>query len=190
MAVDLSIYGMNFSLDTYATEFRAAIPANPQLAEYIIINVNDFNIRFSNGYVKRFRLNGNPIGQGSYGRTYPIIDLQDNTEKVIKVIGVGDKPDKKIKSIIKEAIIQILIVRETESLTNGPFCPRLFYIAKSNDNFFIIMEKMDNQTLGQVIRAAGTKPNAYYYDIILQISIMLKILFGLPLRSRVAQTVL
>jgi tRNA A-37 threonylcarbamoyl transferase component Bud32 len=174
MALDLSIYGMNFSLDTNATDITTAIPANPQLAVYKVIpRSNEFTLTLANGDIKKFRMNGASVGQGSFGKTYPIIDLQDNTEKVIKIT---DTSDSKIV-IIKEAILQLIIMQETESLTNGPFCPELFYVGESQDLFCLIMEKMDKKTMSEIIDTTGPLPDTYYYNIILQLSTMLKILF-------------
>jgi len=174
MAVDLRPYGLNWTLDP-ATQ-TTFIPENPQLAKLTWITQNrDFSIELPDGTTKKFIFHPTSTGEGSYGRTYPITDLQDNTiAKAMKIIkNPANKSDT--EWFIREVLIQILIVKETESLTNGPFCPRIFYVATSKSGYnYIIMEKMD-YTLKYLLGNGGH--DSQYCDYIRQISSILKILY-------------
>ena len=68
------------------------------------------------------------LGAGSYGHTYQAIHTVDNRVYVIKVQRLRSGVDM-IRNSIKEAIINIILERESEEEPDGPYVPRFYEIA-------------------------------------------------------------
>ena len=139
MAVNLRPYGLNWTLDpTVKTEFKLPNMDLPLLQW----SDENFTITMHDGVIKKFVSREPMIGSGTFGKTFPIVDLQDTSiPKAMKKIKKTSRSSER-GLIITEAVIQILIVLESEGLTSGPFCPRIFYIAEDPKSYYIIMEKM------------------------------------------------
>jgi len=140
MPIDLHQYGLNWILNPAVNP--KLIPDGYTLSQLLLApDRKSFSIKMGDGTIKKFLLSDVKLGEGTFGKVFEITDLQDNTIKTIKVF---NKTTADKESIIKEAIIQIVIDNETSQLSNGPFCPKFFNISEDADAIYIINEKMDS----------------------------------------------
>lgn len=71
---------------------------------------------------------GSLLGEGTYGKTYQIVHTVDNRVYVLKVMQLRSSVDM-VNASIKEAIIHILLERESADQPDGPYVPRFYEIA-------------------------------------------------------------
>ena len=117
-AINLRPFGMLWDVDP--TKF-SAIPADfsKKISKVTTDDDKTFSTQLGNKYTK-----GNLIGSGSYGKVYECVREKDNVPMVMKILTGGS-----LYSLIKEAIIQIIIVETTKDITEpslklkGPFAP-------------------------------------------------------------------
>jgi len=178
MALDLHPYGLNWILDpeTMTNNFT---PDTPTYAE-AIQSGSEISIILG-GQEKKFRISGEKLGRGSYGVTYPVADLNgDPTPKVIKIMDKATDFDKNPAYYLREAIIQIIVAKETENESypeinlHGPFAPRLFYIGIGKTTYYIVSERLTN-TLEVKSETADVND---YKTYIIKIAKILQVLYA------------
>ena len=146
---DLHDFGLYWSLDfekniVIPEDFREKISKivySPATSEYILHKEDGSEgIRI---------VRGQEIGSGSYGHVYKCIPF-DKKELVMKEIKCTKKTH--LKSNVKEAIIQIVIAKETATIDlpkheiEGPFTPRIYGIGYDEDEnkCYILSDKMED----------------------------------------------
>ena len=142
MILDLSPYGLNWKIDT-SNPAAEIIPANyKNLISKTVISGSDYVVDNKVRYAK-----GAFLGAGSYGNVYECTKAGSPT-CIVKEMVYDDS--EQFRNTIAEVIIQIIVVKETESSNypaynlKGPFAPRVFtfgYNAASG-TAFIFAEKM------------------------------------------------
>jgi len=124
--LDLRHYGLGWSIDNKADS--VIVPANFLKS---ISNVtydsmkNSFNVTRYDGSVVEY-LKGARLGAGSYGEVFACSIAGDPKEYIVKYIA-----DTGIRDVVKEAIVQIIIIEETKHSVKagglkGPFAPILY----------------------------------------------------------------
>jgi serine/threonine protein kinase len=95
------------------------------------------------------------LGQGTYGKIYQAISSIDNTAYAIKVM-----TPRRIADTIKEAVIHILLERESETQAGGPFVPRFFEIAYDPErNLLLLRIERMHGNLSQLYQRATAEQN-------------------------------
>jgi len=177
MALDLHAYGLNWILDPETMTSKYT----PNTTIYSKAKRADDNISILiGGQEKKFRINGDKLGSGSFGVTYLVDDLNgDPTPKVVKIIKKPDDFDTNPAYYLREAVIQIIVVKETENERYpeinlyGPFAPRLFYIGVDKTYYYIVIERLTN-TLKVKSRTADVNE---YKKYLIQIAKILQVLY-------------
>ena len=171
-AINLRPFGMLWDVDP--TKF-SAIPADfsKKISKVTTDDDKTFSTQLGNKYTK-----GNLIGSGSYGKVYECVREKDNVPMVMKILTGGS-----LYSLIKEAIIQIIIVETTKDITEpslklkGPFAPVLYEIGykEAGAECYIFSEKMRQTThaLIQSRKDYADYMRADLYHAITQISFIL-----------------
>jgi hypothetical protein len=119
------------------------------------------------------------LGRGTYGEVYTATRQSDGAEVVVKVTRGTN-----IRDVVKETIINILIVKETEGLSypaihlTGPFAPCIYDFGYDTaaGTGFIISEKMRatvNSALSNA-RLDKTYLSTFFKMALLQLSVILK----------------
>jgi hypothetical protein len=81
---------------------------------------------------------GSMLGEGTYGKTYQIIHMIDNHVSVLKTMRLRSSVDM-VKNSIKEAIINLVLERESEHEPNGPYVPRFYELAFDPHRNLVLM---------------------------------------------------
>ena len=137
-----------------------------------------FKTQTGNTYTK-----GAYVGGGSFGKVYDCVRESDGKNIVMKIIANGNG-----YLLVKESIIQIVIVELTKdikngSLLSGPFAPVLYEIGynPTTKDCYIFSEKM-RQTTHALIKSRELYPDDQRKDlgrVLLQISFMMEELWRL-----------
>ncbi len=147
MALDLHPYGLNWVLDpsTMTTKF---VPDSPTYAQ--TTRSGDIISIMIGTQEKKYRITGKNVGSGSYGTTFPVEDLNGDTmPKVVKVLVKSSKFDEQPEYYLREAIVQIVVAKETETESYpqidlyGPFVPRLYHIGIGEKEYYLVSERLD-----------------------------------------------
>lgn len=98
------------------------------------------------------------IGAGTYGTTYRALGSDGRYYAIKRIKHV--EPEYDIVTLMKECIQQIIIVKHTKDLPNGPYAPILYKIGYDSENkdAFIVSELMDN-TLWNLISSRTIEEN-------------------------------
>jgi hypothetical protein len=124
--LDLRHYGLGWSIDNKSDS--VIVPPDYLTS---ISNVtfdamkNSFNVKRYDGSNVEY-LKGARLGAGSYGEVFACTIAGDPKEYIVKLIADGAMRD-----VVKEAILQIIIIEETKNTIktgglNGPFAPILY----------------------------------------------------------------
>jgi len=137
-----------------------------------------FKTQTGNTYTK-----GAYIGGGSFGKVYDCVRESDGKNIVMKIIANGNG-----YTLVKESIIQIVIVELTKDIKNGslltgPFAPILYEIGynPTTKDCYIFSEKM-RQTTHALIKSRELYPDDQRKDlgrVLLQMSFMMSELWRL-----------
>ncbi len=101
---------------------------------------------------------GPELGSGSYGKTFQVIHTLTSHAYVVKVITVRHISD--VNEAIKEAIMNLILEKESEKQPNGPYVPRFFELAYDPQRNLILMriERLQG-TLEDIYQASTPQQN-------------------------------
>lgn len=171
--VDLSVYGMDWQLDPDAVP-STVIPGDYlRRIQWMSLPANGRLTSTKETYTM-----GTMLGRGTFGEVYKATRQSDGKEVVVK-----KNRNANLRNMIKETIINILIVKETESFSRpdinlvGPFAPRIYdfgYDAATGEGF-IVSEMMRNSVHGALVN--GQHDAAYMLTfvktVLLQLTVIL-----------------
>jgi hypothetical protein len=80
------------------------------------------------------------IGTGSSGQTYAIAEKVGGFSAVVKIMNVADFDD--LDGPLVESFTQIIVMKASEGVTGGPFCPRFFHFARDDKHYYLVSEKL------------------------------------------------
>ena len=187
MAIDLSKYGLHWSLDKSTS--TTAIPANYEALTHNVVlppsYVNGAKITFRfKGVPTNVYTIGNYLGGGTYGKVYECVRDRDGATLVIKVAS-----DVSLRDLVKESLIQILIVDATRDKSHpkiglvGPYAPEMYEIGfdRASTTGFIVSQKMNNTVSALLDANAGDDKglNGLINTIMVQTSTMLTELYAM-----------
>lgn len=146
---DLHDFGLYWSLDF---EKNIVIPEDfsKKISKIVFSQAtNEYILHKEDGSEGLRIVRGQEIGSGSYGHVYKCIPL-DKNEMVMKEIQCTKKT--LLENIVKEAIIQIVIAKETAAIDlpkhkiEGPFTPQIYGIGydKAENKCYILSDKMED----------------------------------------------
>ena len=177
MILDLTPYGLKWQIDTsnpaaeiipvdYKTLINKTVISG---SEYIVGPIRD-NIKYTKGDF---------LGAGSYGNVYQC--KKDGGNFIVKEMIYDDS--EQFKNTIAEVIIQIIVVKETESSVyseykiKGPFAPRVYNFGynPATGMAFIFAEQM-HKTVRNLIRPWSNEDRSIAY-ILSRIAIILSELY-------------
>lgn len=184
-AIDFSQYGMKWVIDDSMTKLPPTFFDEISKVKQTGKNIN---IIKPDGTTLNFNL-VEELGHGSYGTAF-LIDQQINgNDAIVKKIELRTVKKEFVYDVLQEVLIQIIIYESTKDINipeiqlEGPFCPRFFCFARSNDSLFIVMERLDD-ILQNKFRRPKLAPSTWQLPtarivrlIILQISQILEILY-------------
>lgn len=164
MAIDLSKYGMHWSLDK---SMATAMPANYEAmthkvaAPAVYSPGSKITFRFAGATTNVYTID-KYLGGGTYGKVYDCVRERDGAALVIKVAA-----DASLRDLVKESLIQILIVDATRDKSHpeiglvGPYAPELHEIGfdRVENTGFIVSQKMNN-TVGDLLTANAADDRA------------------------------
>ena len=86
----------------------------------------------------------NRLGSGCYGAVYPCFLQSGNSRQGGYVCKVIESLTNR-ENFLKEAIIQIILMKFTEAAENGPYVPMIYGVSINSANYgFVISQKMTN----------------------------------------------
>lgn len=173
--VDLSAYGMDWSLDPIAM-MGVSVPGD-YMTRIQNMRIEGIGPSRLVGPKESYVL-GKLLGRGTYGEVYKASRQSDGKELVVKI-----NRNANLKNMIKETIINILIVKETESFSRpdinlvGPFAPRIYdfgYHAATGEGF-IVSEMMRNSVHGALVNGQADKAYmlTFVKTVLLQLTVIL-----------------
>lgn len=140
-AIDLTPFGIFYIFDP--SQAGWLIPEEVPVAK-AHLDANKLTLFDINGSVSMTTFLGSEIGSGTYGHVFKLADKINGFDAVVKVIPTRDYDTH---SVVTEVLSQIIVVKETEQFDSdglkGPFAPRVLMFGKSEDSFYIIMERVD-----------------------------------------------
>ena len=178
--LNLAPYGLNWSIDPNVAG-SVVVPDNYEsLITKVTFSGNNYTIKKADGTSHVYK-KGAKTGEGAYGKVYEC--ERDGESCIVKEMVYEDGSDF-VASLI-ESIIQIIVVKETESSNypdynlKGPFAPRLYDVAYDSltGKVFIFAEKMKSTFRNFFEKAAGKDSGKDLVYIILRVAIILSELF-------------
>lgn len=173
MAVDLSSYGLNWTLDP---DTMTAVPGD-FLHRIRHMTMSDDQTTVMGAH-ERYNI-GNQLGKGTYGTVYEAQRASDGMNLVVKVFA-----GEEVRNVVKETLINILVVRETEHISHpdihlrGPFAPRIYDFGYDpvTGECFIVSEKMRNTVLKALNNGSGDPVwlEAFFKTILVQLPVILE----------------
>ena len=147
MSIDLSVYGMNWVIDPDAV-MGVVIPGD-YLSKIKTANHDTATSRVIS-LTATYKL-GAKLGSGTFGTVYEATRESDGLGLVMKLFKHGAVYD-----VIRETIINIIIVKMTETLEHGdialrgPYAPRIYDFGydRAKGECFIVSERMRNTIHG------------------------------------------
>jgi len=183
--LDLRPYGMGWSIDNKADS--VIVPPNfLDLVSKITFDgtANTFSVARFDGSVAQY-IKGARLGAGSYGEVFACSKAGDPKEYIVKYIA-----GSAMRDVIKEALVQVIIVEETKNTVKlggaltGPFAPRVYDIGYNATHkvCYIFSERLP-QTLQHfwINTLAGKSVDAASHivaQMVMKISIMLNDLYN------------
>lgn len=180
MAINLRQFGLNWSLNPPKQTFIMPLDYVEKINTIKYLSDDKSALRFS-GVTNNVYTFGKKLGGGTYGTVYECTRESDKLPCCIKVIN-----NIEIRNLIKEAIIQIIIVETTKNKQypdlgfNGPFAPIIYDIAydKSNNTGYLVCQQMKN-TFSKMLENREGHPDLMKATAVglIQISTMLSELY-------------
>jgi len=113
---------------------------------------------------------GSKKGSGSFGSSFDVTNKINGMDVIVKIISCSLFD---IESVVTEVLTQIIVVKETEGYSEGgligPFAPRILMFAKDDDNYFIVMERMDIEMKLAIQVNTKAKPLISMFTIVAKI---------------------
>jgi hypothetical protein len=122
---------------------------------------------------------GRVLGKGTFGTVYEATRQSDGKELVVKVFA-----GEQVRNVVKETIINILVVKETEHISHpdihlrGPFAPRIYDFGydPATKECFIVSEKMRSTVL-KALNNGSADPvwlEAFFKTVLVQLPVILE----------------
>ena len=178
--IDLRKYGLAWKVEP--TKSFSAVPADYKVKLNKITEKageDRFTTQVGNTYKK-----GAFIGGGTFGKVYDCTRESDGKKVVMKVI-----EGQNVYSVIKESIIQIIIVEQTRGLSHpeigltGPYAPEFYEFAydPTKNICYLFSEQMRNTTFALIKSRKGyvAETKQTFITLLTQIPVMLKDLWSL-----------
>jgi hypothetical protein len=122
-----------------------------------------------------YRKAGQPLGAGSYGETHKCIG-PGGQEFAIKAIHYPIVTANDVQGFLTEIIIQIILMKTSETEPGGPFVPKIFKVGfnPANKHGYIVSELMYRTVKSLVNSESKEKNNSIVPEMIKQVATILE----------------
>jgi hypothetical protein len=116
------------------------------------------------------------MGKGSYGTTYLVKPIYENTMYIMKVVDV--QSSKEIRDVLGEAIMNILLYEGTAFEPNGPYVPNVYEIGITPDKKSVCVryERLDDILTAYIEKHSVLENEILIPQILIQIIDMCELL--------------
>lgn len=150
-SIDFSKYGIQFDCTPDTNRLPEAIKEN-----ILPVIRNNNTVTFTKKDGSEIKMNlSKQLGKGSYGAAWSTdVEIDKGVKLIVKIIGSSHIKSKSALAnyeydIVQEAFTQIIIYEATKDIIlpeinlSGPFAPKLFFIGKDSNNFYIVSERLE-----------------------------------------------
>jgi len=198
--INFKQYGIDFVYDDSIKVLPDNIRIYSVEKNYIRGKINFKFLDFEQKEVANFNIlkdrNGSEtrLGGGTFGTTYQLENKIENMNLAIKEIAfpeniyihgnktrrtneeIRKKKEDYIYDVVKEAILHVIVYESSKDKTNGPFCPKPFFIGRTDDKFYMVSELLTD-TLNKLLSTNDTIKPIWIVKSIRDLALILKELY-------------